>query len=266
MNALANQADLSPWHSWRQAIRATRLLGARELRTVSRMPAVLIPNLMVPIFFYFVMVGSLEKFANQSGVANWQAFQIPVSIVFAVQGGSAGLNLVADIERGYFDKLLLTPANRLAILLGAMGADFVRILAQASIVVAIAVAAGVHFATGLPGAIVLVLISSLWGVAYSAIGFAIALRTGNSQATQTIWALFLPVMFLTTMFAPMDALSGWLRTVATVNPMTYLLRGLRSLSMTGWDAGEIGLSLLAVAGLGSITLTLALLALRSRIR
>ena len=81
-----------------------------------------------------------------------------------------------------------------------------------------------------------------------------------------MWVLFMPLLFLTTAFAPKEALSGWLETAATFNPMTYLLDGMRSLSLYGWDAGDITGAVLAVVGLGSVTLTLAFLALRSRIR
>src|SRR5438034_6292048 len=88
---------LAPWHAPREAIRATLVLGMREVRISWRTPAYFIPNLIVPLFFYFVMVGSLEKFAGNSGITNWKAFQLPVAIIFAVQGGSAGLNMVADI-------------------------------------------------------------------------------------------------------------------------------------------------------------------------
>ncbi len=215
----ARAARTEPWNSMRESLRATFYLGLREVRTSIRTPAYFIPNLFVPIFFYYVMVGSLEEFANRSGVSNWQAFQLPVAIMFAVMSGSAGLNMVADIESGYFDKLLLTPANRLSILLGAMGADFIRIVVQGLLVVSVALITGMDFATGVVGALVMVLIASVAGIAYSAIGFAIALKTGNAQATQSIWALWVPFMFLTTAFAPLDALSGWLRTAATFNPM-----------------------------------------------
>ena len=110
-------------------------------------------------------------------------------------------------------------------------------------------------------------VTAFWrGLAYSAIGFAIALKTGNSQATQSMWFLFMPLMFLSTLFAPQEALSGWLQTAATFNPMTYLLSGMRALSMNGWDASDLGGGLLAVVGLGSVTFTLALLALRGRAR
>jgi ABC-2 type transport system permease protein len=241
-------------------------LAGREIRTVLRMPAMLIPNMLIPIFFYFVMVGSLQEFAEGFGQTNWKGFQLPVSIMFAVMSGSAGLNMVADIESGYFDKLLLTPASRLSILVGAMSADFLRIMIQATIVVILGIVSGVEIAAGPGGAVAIVLIASLWGLAFSAVGFAIALRTGNSQATQSIWTLFIPLMFLTTAFAPMEALSGWLKVAATLNPMTYLLRGLRALTMEGWDLGELGIALLAVAVLATLTFTAALTALKSRLR
>ena len=260
------QRPLPAWSFWGETLRATFLLGAREIRTVLRTPAYLLPNLMVPIFFYFVMVGSLEEFASRSGVENWKGFQVPVGILFAVQSGSAGLNMVTDIESGYFDKLLLSPANRLSIVIGTMGADFFRIMAQAALVLAVAIPTGLHFETGLLGAIVMILVTSVWGLAFSAIGFAVALKTGNSQATQSIWVLFIPFMFLTTAFAPLDALSGWLKVAATLNPMTYVLKGMRSLSMDGWDAGALSEALLAVGVFGAVTITLAFLALRSRVR
>jgi ABC-2 type transport system permease protein len=257
---------MAPWPAWREAARATLLLGAREIRLAWRTPAYLIPNLLVPIFFYFVMVGSLKNFAAGFGLQNWEAFQLPMAIIFAVQGGSAGLNMVADIESGYFDKLLLTPANRLAVLIGAMGADVFRVTLQATVVLIVAVATGLDFATGLPGAAVLIVLSACWGLAYSAIGFGLALKTGNAQATQSMWFLTMPLMFLTTLFAPKEALSGWLEVAATFNPMTYLLQGMRSLTLYGWDATDIATAFLGVAVVGVVTITLAFLALRGRVR
>lgn len=264
--AIPTTRNLPTWSPVRQSLRAVLMLGAREVRLAIRTPAYLIPNLIVPLLFYFILVASLKEFAVGSGITNWEAFQLPASIIFAVQGGSAGLNMVADIESGYFDKLLLTPVNRVALLLGAMGADFIRIMAQGALVVVVAVIAGLHFETGALGAIAFVLLASIFGLAYSGLGFAVALKTGNAQATQSMWFLTMPLMFFTTMFAPKEALSGWLSTAASFNPMTYILQGLRALSMKGWDLGDIGVSLLAVGILGACSLTLAFTALRTRIK
>lgn len=250
----------------RNAVVPAFWLGVREVRTVWRMPVSFIPGLLVPIFFFFVQVGSLSEFASRSGLANYEAFQLPVSIMFAAASGGAGLNMVTDIESGYFDKLLLTPTSRLALLIGAMGADLVRIFFQCLFVAGVALMTGTEFATGWTGAIAMTFMATLWGIAYSAIGFAIALKTGSSEATQSAFIIFLPMLFLSTAFAPHEALSGWLATAADYNPMTYLLRGMRSLSMSGWEPGEIGLGLLAVAGVGVVTIGAAFRALQSRVR
>jgi ABC-2 type transport system permease protein len=260
------ESTLPPWNGVRQTIRATMLLGGREVRLAVRTPMYLVPNLIVPLFFYFIMLGSLKGFASQAGLSNWEGFLLPMSLIFAVQGGSAGLNMVADIESGYFDKLLLTPASRMSLLIGAMMADFFRITAQALVVLTVAVIAGLHFETGVPGALLMVVLASCFGMAYSGIGFTMALRTGNAQATQSMWFLFMPFMFLTTMFAPKEALSGWLSTAATVNPMTYILQGLRSLSMEGWNAGDLAACMATIVVWASLSIGAAFLALRRRVR
>jgi ABC-2 type transport system permease protein len=257
---------VAPWNRSREAIRAMLLLGLREIRIAVRMPAMFIPNLLMPVAWFFIMIGSLDKIAAHSGIASWKAFQLPVAIVFATMSGSAGLNMVTDIERGYFDKLLLTPTSRLAVLVGAMGADFVRITGQGALVLAVAMLTGIELATGFAGAAALVLLAALWGLAFSAIGFAIALKTGSSQTTQTVWFLFVPFLFLTTALAPLEAMSGWLRTGALLNPLTYVLDGMRALIMSGWDLGKLAIALLAAAGAGMVTLTLAFRALLGRLR
>jgi ABC-2 type transport system permease protein len=257
---------LPTWNFPREALRATMLLAQREVKLALRTPAYLVPNLIVPMFFYFITLGSLESFATGFGLTNFEGFLLPMALLFAVQGGSAGLNMVADIESGYFDKLLLTPASRAALLVGAMSADFFRIMAQAVLVLIVALATGLHFETGVTGAVALILIASLFGLVYSGIGFGMALKTGNAQATQSMWFLFMPLMFLTTLFAPKEALSGWLEVAATINPMTYILEGMRSLSMKGWDAADIGYGLLAIGALGVLSMGFAFSALRGRVR
>jgi ABC-2 type transport system permease protein len=249
-----------------EALRAAFYIGKREVRNVLRAPADFLPGLFIPVFFYFIQVGSLSKFAAGFGLNNYKAFQLPIGLLFAASNGGSGLNMVMDIESGYFDKLLLTPVNRMALLLGAMGADLCRIFVQSAFVMVLALAAGLHFATGIAGAAVLVVIASLWGMAYSAIGFGIALKTGSPAATQSAWVIFFPLIFIAPSFAPLNALSGWLRTAARANPVTYLLQGMRALSMKGWVAHDLFVGLIAIAIVGALTMTLAFRGLLSRVR
>src|SRR3972149_1012220 len=104
----------------------TYYLMLRALREALRQPAVEITNIFIPIFFFAVTVGAIGNIAGRAfGVTNFLGFQMPVAILQAVAGasGSAGLGTVTDIERGYFDKLLLTPTPRLAPGFGAMAAN-----------------------------------------------------------------------------------------------------------------------------------------------
>ena len=78
--------------------------------------------------------------------------------------------------------------------------------------------------------------------------------------------LFFPFLFLTSSYVPREELTGWLDTVATVNPVTYLLEGLRSLVMRGWLWDELGQAVLAVACVGAVSMWLCFAALRGRIR
>jgi ABC-2 type transport system permease protein len=245
-----------------------RAIAGRALRAIPREPEVVIPALVVPVFFFVVNVGALENVAEQSpeGVPDFKAFQLPVSIIFAVTGISRAGSLVLDIQDGYFDRLLMTPIRRLALLLGLMIADVVLVVALSIPVLALGYAVGVRFETGVVGVLAFLLMAGLWGLAFTGFPYAIALKTGNPAAVNTSFVLFFPFLFLTTAFLPQDALTGWLSAIADFNPVTYLLAGMRALIIDGWDGSEILKGFAAVAGVGMVSMTLAFLALRGRLR
>ena len=110
------------------------------------------------------------------------------------------------------------------------------------------------------------LVAALWGLVFTGFPYAIALKTGNPAAVNSSFVLFFPLAFLTTTFVPKQALSGWLSTIATYNPVTYLLAGLRSLTSSGWDGTALFQALVAVAAVGVLSIGLALAALRGRVR
>ncbi|ABG04703.1 ABC-2 type transporter [Rubrobacter xylanophilus DSM 9941] len=241
-------------------------VAGRALRAVPREPEVLIPSLIVPLFFFAVNVGALSDISSFAGIEDYEAFQLPVAIVFAVTGVSRASALVTDIQSGYFDRLLVSPVNRYSLLLGLMVADFALVIALSIPVLALGLLLGVEFATGPLGALAFLLLAGLWGLAYTGFPYAIALRTGNPAAVNSSFILFFPFAFLTTTFLPQEALTGWLATVADYNPVTYLLAGLRSLVSEGWEAGDLLPAAGAVAGVGLLSFALAFAALRARVR
>ena len=127
-------------------------MAGRALRQIPREPTSVIPAVFVPAFFYIVNLGALENVANRAAGFDYKAFLIPMAIAFAVTGMSRAPTLVTDIQRGYFDRLCLTPVRRSALLLGLMVADVVVIVASVRARCwPSASRSGVRFATGPAG-------------------------------------------------------------------------------------------------------------------
>ena len=125
---------------------------------------------------------------------------------------------------------------------------------------------GVRFATGLRRDLVFVGFSALWGLAFTGFPYAVALKTGSPAAVNACFVVFFPLFFLTDAVVPKQALTGWFSTIATYNPMTYLLGALRTLITSGWDAGSLLGGLAALAGIGLVSMSLALAAFRGRVQ
>jgi ABC-2 type transport system permease protein len=260
----ARPAPLARPRGW---LHDTLTVGRRAVRDTLRDPEAVIPGVVIAAFFYAVNIGSLQNVAESTAPGfDYKAFQLPTAIVFAVTGVSRASSLVLDIKGGYFDRLLLTPVRRTSLLVGLMLADALLVLALSSVVTVMAFVVGVRFETGVLGLLVFLLLAALWGLAFTGFPYAIALKTGSPAAVNSSFLIFFPFAFLTTALVPLEALTGWLQTAARFNPMTYLLAGLRSLVMDGWDAAALGKAVLAIVGVGVVSQALAFAALRGRVR
>jgi ABC-2 type transport system permease protein len=242
-------------------------IAGRALRAIPRDIPAVVPPVLIALFFFVVNIGTLQHLTERSiGGLNYTAFMMATAVLLGVTGVSRAPALVLDVDNGYFDRLLLTPVRRLAILLGHMVADVGVACALTVPIVILGFALGVHFATGPLGVLVFVLLAALWSLAFSGFGYAIALKTGNPAAVNSAFLLFFPFLFLTSSYVPRTQLTGWLDTVASVNPVTYLLGGLRSLTMHGWQWGDLGQSLVAIAVVAAVSMTLCFSALRGRLK
>ena len=242
-------------------------LMIRALRESLRQPGIEVQNIFIPLFFLFVTVGAIGEISGQAfGVENYEGFQMPVAILQGTAGaaGVGGFGTVMDIERGYFDKLMLTPAPRLALVLGRLAADGIRVMLLSTIIMIVGLILGAGMEAGVAGAVIFILMAGLFGLAYSGIGLSIALRTGSVQAAQAGFLVFFPLLFLSPAFAPKEVFSGWLEFLATINPVSYVLEGLRSLVLEGWQWDKLAYALLSIAGLGALTLSMTLASLRGR--
>lgn len=246
-------------------LRDVRSVAGRALRQIPREPASVVPAVLVPAFFYTVNLGALENLARGAPGFSYKAFLIPMAIAFAVTGMSRAPTLVTDIQGGYFDRLCISPVRRIALLLGLMVADMVVIIALCVPVLAIGFGVGVRFVTGVPGVLAFIGFSALWGLVFTGLPYAVALQTGSPAAVSASFVIFFPLFFLSDAVVPKQVLTGWFSAIATYNPVTYLLGALRSLITSGWQVRALMEGLAAVTGIGVVSMSLALLALRGRI-
>jgi ABC-2 type transport system permease protein len=241
------------------------LLGRRAVREVVRYPEATIPTLFIPLFFLAVNIGQVSKtFPSSTPFLKGQgyvAFQLPVSLMFAVATATSGLALVTEIDSGYFDKLLVAPIRRSSVIFGRLVADLSRGIAASALVLLVGIAFGARIQSGVLGAVVIVLLSASFGVAYAGFGILVALRTRNVQATQSSFLLFFPALFLTPNFVPFELLSPVMETLARINPISYVIVGIRSLVIDGWDASKVGVCVLVIVLMGTVLTALSLRAI-----
>ena len=243
---------------------AALALGQRSLREASRSIDAIAPTLFIPIFFLVVNTGQAAKifpsrsteFLNGQG---YGAFQLPQSLLLAASFGTAALFLVEDIEGGYFDKLRAAPISRSAIVLGRLLAEGLKTTFITALILLLALPFGVSIASGVPGFLLLVALTASWGVVYAGFMQLIALKTRSAAATNSGSMIFFPLLFLTPNFVPRDLLTRPMEIAATLNPVTYLMEGLRSLILHDLQWEKI------LAGFGVVgVLALIMLALNVR--
>ena len=239
-------------------------IAVRAVRQAWREPAVFGQQLFVPLFFFAVLVGSLEPLAARLGLHDVRAFQLPVAILIAVTGATRAIAVVTDITSGYFDRLVLSPVRRPALLLGLMVADAGVVVLATLCVLALGFALGIRPVTGAAGIVVIVVIASGWALAYGGILYAIAFRTANAAIMAQAFLLFFPFVFLTTVVVPRQFMTTWLASIASINPLTYVLAALRDLITAGWRPRSLAECLTAIVAVGVPAYAMALSALLGR--
>jgi ABC-2 type transport system permease protein len=245
------------------------LITIRSLVTILRTPEALLPPVAISLFFLIIYDSTLGKAANfipDLGTNSYLGFILPLSIVSSSLSGAgvAAQNLVRDLETGYFDKLLLTPVRRTALLIGPILSGALILGLQATIVVLIGLILGLKPVTGLPGLLTVIGLAVLLGTGFAGFTVSAALGSNSAAATQGASFIFFPLTFLAPTFVPLDLLDGWLKTAAQLNPITYVLEAMRGLINSGWDADAIWKAILACLVLASATYALTVFALRVR--
>ena len=221
-------------------------VARRAVARTMRQPAMIIPGVTFPLFLLAVNAGGLDAATRLPGFPtdSYLTFALAITFMqaalFATNAG--GTDLAEDIRTGFLNRLSLTPLRRSALLAGQLAGILALGLFQAVVFISVGLAAGGHVEAGLPGVLVLIALSVLTGLAFGTLGMLIGLRTGSGEAVQGFFPLLFVLLFLSSMSLPRDLIEqDWFRTIATYNPVSYLIEGFRSLLIYGWDGEALAL-------------------------
>jgi ABC-2 type transport system permease protein len=244
-------------------------LARRSILRTLRQPAMVVPALLFPLLLLAVNSGGLQSVTKLPGFPSDRYLDFILAVCF-VQGGlfaanSAGTNIANDVETGFLNRLSLTPLRRASLLVGQLAGVVALGLIQATAFLVAGVAAGASIKSGVGGALVIGALALFVSLGFGSLGAFVALRSGSGEAVQGMFPLMFAALFLSSMSLPRNLIeTDWFRTIATWNPVSYILEGIRSLVITGWDGEALALGFACAGGITVVTLVAASSALRTR--
>ena len=220
-------------------VRETYFIYSRNLKVWLSQPMAVIGPILSAAFIFVLFGAPLAGVTQIPGFPSddYEAFLTAMILVMTMlfSGSDMAMVVLTDILSGYFDKLLLAPINRVSILMGTLLVAGTRALAQVLVILVLATILGVTFSTGFAGMVTVIIAATTFGIASASLGIIIALKTKSTQITMNTWLLFMPLAFLTTAFMPKELLSGWFKVAVTINPVDYVLAGIRVIIIQGWE-------------------------------
>jgi ABC-2 type transport system permease protein len=247
------------------------VLARRSMLKTLRQPFQLFPILFFPVILLAVNASGLRAATRLPGFPTHSYISFAVAVAF-IQGSmfslvNAGTNLAEDVESGFFNRLALTPLRRVSLIAGLLVGVAALGALQSGVYILVGLIAGAHLLAGFGGALVILALGALAALGFGALGCAVALRTGSGEAVQGMFPLFFVFIFLSSSNLPRQLLrTGWFHTVATWNPISYLIEGFRSLFVSGWDGTALWRGFAVAGGVTAVGLLVVSAALRTRLQ
>lgn len=228
-----------------------RAMIGRSRNELIRVPGAAIPGVLAPTIFFLGLTAVFGSLTLLPGfdTQSYQSFLIPVSLMQGAgfTGAATGVNLARDIENGLFDRFLSSPAPRWVLLAGLVSSASLRALVPGTFLFVVAMAIGANF-PGLLGLLVAIVAVMGMGVVAACWAVALALKFKTQSAAPLMQAGMLTLILCTTAYAPQELLTGWLATIAEINPATPIVEMTRQGFIGTVTWAETWPGLVALAG------------------
>jgi ABC-2 type transport system permease protein len=245
-------------------------LARRSIARTFRQPVLIVPNLVFPLFMLAVLSASGDQITNIKGFPTDSYITFILGAIL-VQGAAsattlAGNALGSDIETGFLSRLALTRVRGSALVAAQLAGVAALGVLQAALYLGVGLVFGATVKAGVAGALAIIAFALLMILAFGAVGLFAAVQTGSAEQVQGLFAVALGLLFMSSMVIPRNLIKeDWFETVATYNPMSYLVEAPRSLLIDGWDGEALALGFGFSAAILVVALTVAIASLRRRI-
>jgi ABC-2 type transport system permease protein/oleandomycin transport system permease protein len=250
---------------FRWAVSDTLTITRRNLIVWMRVPAYIVFTVIQPVMFVLMfryVFGGAIPVNVPGGYVNFLMPGILGQTAAFASFGTA-ISLAMELKKGVIDRLRSMPMARSAVLAGRLVADTGRMTVTIVIVLAVGYAVGFRFTNGVGPAILMVLLSIVFGVAICCISAFTGLAIGDEESVQAFGLIWLfPVTFLSSAFVPISTMPGWLQAFANNQPVTYVVDTMRALALGGPVEANLWKSVAWLAGIFIVFLPLAVRAYR----
>jgi ABC-2 type transport system permease protein len=241
-------------------------VGWRNVHNYFTNPAMIIPGLLFPLFFFTAFAGGLSRVDSVPGFdyeSGYTAFVYGFVLLQASAFGGifTGFSVARDFESGFSRRLMMAAPQRSAVIAGYWLAALARAVFNVTLITAIALIAGLDIAGGGLDLLGLYTLALLVNAAALLFGSGVAMRLRTMQAGPAMQVPAFLFLFLSPVWVPYDLLVGWVHAAATVNPITLVLEAGRG--FIAGDPTEVVPAFAVTLGLGAVTLLWARGGLRS---
>jgi ABC-2 type transport system permease protein len=251
--------------------RVVRALGRRVISVQFRRAQLVMPTFVLPLMLLAVIASGtsaaqgLDTFPD---VSSYLAFVVPGTVVQGtiLAGLTAGIAMAADIEFGFFDRLLAAPVRRSSLVFGRLAGTLTLSLLQTTFFLTVALLFGARYPGGVDAVLATIVLGAITAVAMGAASAAIAIWTGSLSLLQSLFPFMFVMLFTAPAFFPQDLLAPVLRDVSAYNPLTYVVEGVRGLLSGDEALGDPVAGFAAAIGLAAACCAIATTALRARLR
>lgn len=233
-------------------------LTVRNLRTSARVPQLLMFSLTMPMAMLVLFSQVFRSVAAGPGFpagVSYIVFLTPAMLAVStvMAGTNAGVSAAIDHTNGLHDRFAALPMRTALPGVARTINEAVFTLARAALLGIAAVALGFEFHGTAGDAVAAVVVLVVLAGAMSALFGLIGDRLRRPDVVQFAGMMvMMPLMFVSSAFAPIETMPGWMQAMATVNPVAHATDALRGHVLGTATAGDTLTALVAAIGLWAV--------------